>query len=46
MISAAQGATVALATRDQPLSPGKVSVAWSAAVGGAVALARLGEFAL
>ena len=32
-------ATVALATllRDQPLSPGKVSVAWSAAVGGAVA---------
>ena len=37
MIPAAQGATVALVTllHDQPLSPGEV--AWSAAVGGAVA---------
>ena len=39
MIPAAQGATVALAMllRDQPLSPGKVAFAWSAAGGGAVA---------
>lgn len=39
MIPATEGVTAALATllREQPLSPGKVSLAWSAAVGSTVA---------